>query len=125
MGKESRMRNDVKLGLAVGGLLLGVVLAYALFFSNTSKDRERDSLASKIGNVDTPAPSNLDPVNNNPGRVEVPPIVTPIPDRPAPPVADTANPLSGQNWSKLLNEGVVGNIGSTTITPHDPPTITN
>src|SRR6266850_1219377 len=46
MGKESRMRNDVKLGLAVGGLLLGVVLAYALFFSNTSKDRDKELAGS-------------------------------------------------------------------------------
>ena len=124
------MRNDVKLGLAVGGLLLGVVLAYALFFSNNSKDRERDSLASRIGGVDDqarlPAPGNFDQANNNPGHVDVPPpVINTIPDRPATPVADNANPLSGQTWSRLLNEGVIGHTGPTTITPHDPPSISN
>src|SRR5438874_2604875 len=107
------MRNDVKLGLAVGGLLLGVVLAYALFFSNNSKDREHDSLASKIGGVDDqsrpPAPGNLDQASNNPGHVDPPsPVINNVPDHSASPVADNANPLSGQNWSKLLNEGVLG-----------------
>jgi nucleoid-associated protein YgaU len=118
------MRNDVKLGLAVGGLLLGVVLAYALFFSNT-KDRDRDSLASKIGATDDqhpPAPSNLDPPTNNNHTDPQPPIVTPnIPDHTQPPPADTANPLASRTWTALLNEGAVnGNIGPTIITPRDP-----
>src|SRR5436190_14615855 len=87
MGKESRMRNDVKLGLAVGGLLLGVVLAYALFFSNTSKkDLPNGSYTALNNGGDAatqrqPAPATADPppVDSNPsGNTTVTP---PIADR--------------------------------------------
>src|SRR5206468_3838003 len=60
------MRNDVKLGLAVGGLLLGVVLAYALFFSNTNKDRKdltdggSGALSNNSDAAQKPAPANTD-----------------------------------------------------------------
>ena len=51
MGKESRMRNDVKLGLAVGGLLLGVVLAYALLAVASKADYRSvaDKAAGNLG----------------------------------------------------------------------------
>jgi LysM repeat protein len=124
------MRNDVKLGLAVGGLLLGVVLAYALFFSNT-KDRDRDSLASKIGANDDmrlPAPGNTDQpppanTNNNTTHTDPPPPVIANNDHPTPPPGDSANPLNGKTWTALLTEGAGTNqLGPNVITPHDPPT---
>jgi len=122
------MRNDVKLGLAVGGLLLGVVLAYALFFSNTNKDRKladgsystlensNDASAQKpasAGAADQTATDSNPPANNN--TTTSPPV-----DRAQPPVADgsAGNPLIGKSWQLLLNEGAtVNNTGPGTTAP--------
>src|SRR6266478_1450338 len=113
MGKESRMRNDVKLGLAVGGLLLGVVLAYALFFSNTNKNGKElaegsySTLENNGAAVQrSPAPSNADqaPTDSNPpantGGAAA------APEHPSNALTDAApaNPLIGKSWQLLLNE---------------------
>jgi LysM repeat protein len=130
------MRNDVKLGLAVGGLLLGVVLAYALFFSNTNKDREKDSLAGKYGTVDgsgsdagqrSPAPSTTEQGASDSNSNTNPPPANSNTNPPAPvvehqqgPVVDAApNTLVGKSWHALLNEGVSTNTG-TIVTPREP-----
>src|SRR5688572_919546 len=127
VGKESLMRNDVKLGLAVGGLLLGVVLAYALFFSNNSGDRDRDALASgRFGTVenggsaeasrqqgsgavetitDLSAPGN---VGNNTGTTsgnigqEMPPVTeTSTPEATADAGTNSnTNVLTGRSWTE-------------------------
>jgi nucleoid-associated protein YgaU len=132
------MRSDVKLGLAVGGLLLGVVLAYALFFSNTNKDRKdlADSGYSALGSGDTaqkpaPAPqantdqtatdSNPPIVNSNP-----PPAI----EHSANPIVDAApaNPLIGKSWQLLLNEGATANSTGTITSGGEhatPPSIRN
>src|ERR1043165_2898259 len=115
------MRNDVKLGLAVGGLLLGVVLAYALFFSNTNKDRKElaDGSSALNNNSDAsaqkPAAANTDQTATDstpsPGAQPAP---APT-DHAQPPVADTssANPLIGKSWQLLLNEGATANSTGT------------
>jgi nucleoid-associated protein YgaU len=119
------MRNDVKLGLAVGGLLLGVVLAYALFFSNTNKDRKElaDGGVSALGNnsdasAQKPAPANTDQTatDSNPPTGAQPPATT---DHPQSPVADAANPLIGKSWQLLLNEGATANSAGAITPPVD------
>src|SRR5438067_241546 len=126
MGKESRMRNDVKLGLAVGGLLLGVVLAYALFFSNTNKDRRElaDGSYSALNNGgdasgQKPAGQNSDQSDSNPPIGAQPPASAN--DHPQPPAADSAagNPLIGKSWQLLLNEGASANSSGTVTPPTD------
>ena len=132
------MRNDVKLGLAVGGLLLGVVLAYALFFSNTNKDRKdvADGSYSALNNSDTaqkPAPqANTD--QQPPAQVNTnPPANNPAPptnEHPTNSLVDTApaNPLIGRSWQLLLNEGATANSTGTITSPGDhaaPPSIRN
>ncbi|HEV8378293.1 MAG TPA: LysM peptidoglycan-binding domain-containing protein [Tepidisphaeraceae bacterium] len=131
------MRNDVKLGLAVGGLLLGVVLAYALFFSNTNKDRDKDSLAGRYsalegGGGDTGqrpvAPSTADQgASDSNSTTSAPPANTnsnPPPaavERQQGPVVDAApNNLLGKSWHALLNEGVSANSTGTIVTPREP-----
>jgi nucleoid-associated protein YgaU len=122
------MRNDVKLGLAVGGLLLGVVLAYALFFSNT-KDRDGQvagsysTLENSNGGQRQPAATNNDPAPIDPN----PPInnIAPAPDRQGPVVdAAPANPLIGKSWQLLLNEGATANSTGTITPPVDHGTTT-
>src|SRR5438128_10594382 len=126
MGKESRMRNDVKLGLAVGSLLLGVVLAYALFVSNTNKDRkdlaeggysalDGNNTASgqkplTASNTDQTAADSNPPTNSSASPATA--------DHKPGPVADssTANPLIGKSWQLLLNEGATANT-TAAITP--------
>lgn len=131
------MRNDVKLGLAVGGLLLGVVLAYALFFSNTNKDRKdlADGSYSALNNsTDTaqkPAPAattdhQADPAPAPSNNTTVPPST----ERPANSLVDTApaNPLIGKSWQLLLNEGATANSTGTISSGADhsaPPSIRN
>ncbi len=125
------MRNDVKLGLAVGGLLLGVVLAYALFFSNTSKDRDKElagsySALENNNSAQRPAaPSNTDqaltdsnpPTNSSPAPATADHQQGPIVD------AAPANPLIGKSWQLLLNEGATSNsTGSITNTAERPAT---
>src|ERR1051325_1190822 len=46
------MRKDVTLGLAVGGLLVLVIVTYAIFFTGGHKDRTKD-LAAKNNPPDT------------------------------------------------------------------------
>src|SRR5437773_8183055 len=126
MGKESRMLNDVKLGLAVGGLLLGVVLAYALFFSNTNKDRRElaDGSYSALNNggdasAQKPAGQNSDQTasDSNPPIGAQPPASAN--DHPQPPAADSSsgNPLIGKSWQSLLNEGATANTTGTVTPP--------
>jgi nucleoid-associated protein YgaU len=120
------MRNDVKLGLAVGGLLLGVVLAYALFFSNTNKDRDSQvagnysTLENNSSAQRSPAPTNGDPApidSNPPANTSVPT----VPDRQQGPIVDAApvNPLIGKSWQLLLNEGATANSTGTITPPTD------
>src|SRR4051812_29009086 len=130
------MRNDVKLGLAVGGLLLGVVLAYALFFSNNKDRRElADGSYSALNNSDTaqkPAPlANTDQQTatdaNPPANNPAPPSGT---ERPSNSLVDSApaNPLIGKSWQLLLNEGATANSTGTISTGADhtvPPSIRN
>ncbi|HEV8291036.1 MAG TPA: LysM peptidoglycan-binding domain-containing protein [Tepidisphaeraceae bacterium] len=119
------MRNDVKLGLAVGGLLLGVVLAYALFFSNTNKDRDGQVVgnysALENNNAQKPAvPANTDPApaDSNPPINNIAPA---NPDRAQNPIVDAApaNPLIGKSWQLLLNEGATANSTGTITPPTD------
>src|SRR6266850_4406715 len=128
MGKESRMRNDVKLGLAVGGLLLGVVLAYALFFSNTNKDRRElaDGSYSALNNgsdatAQKPAAPNSDQTaaDSNPPTGAQPPASAN--DHPQSPIAENSagNPLIGKSWQLLLNEGATANSTGTVTPPGD------
>ncbi len=127
------MRNDVKLGLAVGGLLLGVVLAYALFFSNTNKDRRElaDGSYSALNNggdatAQKPAGPNSDQTaaDSNPPTGAQPP--APANDHPQPPIADSSagNPLIGKSWQLLLNEGATANSTGTVAPPPDRNTNT-
>src|SRR5436305_10364618 len=121
------MRNDVKLGLAVGGLLLGVVLAYALFFSNTNKDRKdladggSGALSNNSDPAQKPAPANTDQIATDANAPTGAQPVPPTTDHAQPPVADTstANPLIGKSWQLLLNEGATANSTSTLATPPD------
>ena len=125
------MRNDVKLGLAVGGLLLGVVLAYALFFSNTSKDRDKElagsysALENNNSGQRPAAPSNTDQAltdSNSPTNASPAPATA---ERQQGPVVDAApaNPLIGKSWQLLLNEGATSNsTGSITNTAERPAT---
>jgi len=125
------MRNDVKLGLAVGGLLLGVVLAYALFFSNTSKDRDKElagsySALENNNSAQRPAaPSNADQVQTDSNSPTNPSPAPATADRQQGPVVDAApaNPLIGKSWQLLLNEGATSNsTGSITNTAERPAT---
>ena len=132
------MRNDVKLGLAVGGLLLGVVLAYALFFSNTSKDRKdlAEGSYSALDNSNAAAQKPAPPANTEQTTTQdnTPPANNPPPpvnsERPSNSLVDTApaNPLIGRSWQLLLNEGATANTTGTISTPGDhtvPPSIRN
>jgi nucleoid-associated protein YgaU len=120
------MRNDVKLGLAVGGLLLGVVLAYALFFSNTKDHKDlADGSYSALGNGDAAARSSAQ-TNADPGPVDSNPptgsSAGPANDqRPQNPIVDAApaNPLIGKSWQLLLNEGATANTTGTITPPVD------
>ena len=118
------MRNDVKLGLAVGGLLLGVVLAYAIFFSNTNKNKDlaEGSYSTLNNNSDAtaqrPAPANTDSSTPDPNP--------PTNQTPAPAAAErqnsvadatAGNPLIGKSWQLLLNEGATANSTGTIAAP--------
>ncbi len=108
------MRKDVKLGLAVGGMLFGVVLAYVLFFTdNPNPDQTRpsgdslaikdpaqtglgDAAASGTGNTENPA-GGLPPANTD-NHVAVPPVVGWPGDTTTPPDAGThtgGTPVAG------------------------------
>jgi LysM repeat protein len=127
------MRNDVKLGLAVGGLLLGVVLAYALFFSNNSgADRDKELASGRFGEVqsggaeasreqgsgeigpmrDLAAPgsnTNSSGTEAAGGNVDVPPVIPPSTNDGG--IANNSNTgagtstLTGRSWIELLNGG--------------------
>jgi nucleoid-associated protein YgaU len=129
------MRNDVKLGLAVGGLLLGVVLAYALFFSNNSGgNREKELAAGNFGAVENngaeasreqgAGTGAIEPMrdqaatgangnntgNATGGTVDVPPVIPPATnDGGNANNTNTGtgenNTLSGRSWIELLNGG--------------------
>jgi len=124
------MRNDVKLGLAVGGLLLGVVLAYALFFSNTNKDRKdvADGSFSALENSNASAQKPVPPAANDqtatdtnpPANNSSPPVIN---ERLSNSLVDTApaNPLIGRSWQLLLNEGATANTTGTISTGTERP----
>ena len=68
------MRKDVKVGLAVGGILFGVVLAYALFFTGDNKrqvaDRGRSTPPAQPAAEPAAAHETVAPPAN-PGRVDI------------------------------------------------------
>jgi nucleoid-associated protein YgaU len=116
------MRKEVKLGLAIGGVLLAVLIVYVLAVSGGSKKQvaQTDGAAAGGGNV------SLEPVDGDaPGTAPVPPAAPPTQyDPPAggatDPFAPTARsgaaaPSDAQasstsrkdDWNKILNDQLV------------------
>src|SRR5688500_9479982 len=128
MGKDAHMRKDVKLGFAIGGVLLAVLIVYVLVVPGGGDKR----LASATGGADESAQSgsgagagvSLEPVTpakpattpNSDGVAQVPPPAPPATFTPAggtdpfeQPKADDAvarkdGKSNDVDWSKLLND---------------------
>lgn len=142
------MRADVKLGLAVGSILFGVVLVYVLFVAGGNKPDQQANDQTPVPDVQPGAtvgtdshqtPSHQDltaaagGTQNNAfgqGGVAVGPTTTPVSpatsditvghSTPAPGAAITT-PRGGFNWGEALSHGAAGGLLAHTETPTFTP----
>ena len=127
------MRKDVKLGFAIGGVLLAVLIVYVIAVSGSSDKKQvvqadgADKTAANDG-----AKVSLEPVDGTGSAPSVPPVPPPAPaaqfdpgsggstdpfapggsdtTKPAETVAQATGPSSGgrrDDWNKILNEQLV------------------
>jgi nucleoid-associated protein YgaU len=114
MGKDAHMRNDVKLGLAIGGVLLAVLIVYVLVVPAGGKKAPQANQQNPTGVTIEPAPDGQAAIPAPPPEA---PAATFTPSSPATP--STANesaaapaeqtasaaPANGKeiDWAKLLD----------------------
>src|SRR5688500_5357966 len=145
MGKDAHMRKDVKLGFAIGGVLLAVLIVYVLVVPG-GRDKRLSSATGEDGTqqADGGAGVSLEPVVPPPatqpsgtGVAQVPPAAPPSTFTPPPggtdpleqPKGDDASAAVAKSgdaksrdldWSKLLNDSqmlMVTPENKTAVTP--------
>jgi nucleoid-associated protein YgaU len=137
MGKDAHMRKDVKLGFAIGGVLLAVLIVYVLVvpgggdkrLSSATGDAQQTQSGGGAGvslEPVTPQPATRPSGGGSGATVSVPPAAPPAKFTPPaggtdpfeqPEAVASKNGKGDLDWSKLLNDSQV-----LMVTPNKPAT---